>query len=205
MKKKTMAMLMVAAGTCAPLVWAQPVSWGGWRAGLNLDQLGTSVESTVAGNSLDGGGKVEVGASLNGAYGFELNDAVVLALGLSYHLHDLDVFSLSGGATSASLKLKNAYSVFLEPGYRVNDRSQVYARIAYEAGTMRSEATGTSASQKDVHGAGLGIGLRTRMSKNLYLQAEARRVNYDSARFEGDTVDFRATMTVGSVGLGYAF
>jgi len=41
--------------------------------------------------------------------------------------------------------------------------------------------------------------------QNLYLQVEANRIQYDSARFDGNTADFKTGATVGAVGIGYKF
>ena len=47
--------------------------------------------------------------------------------------------------------------------------------------------------------------MKTLFNKNTFLQVEVKQITFGSARFDGDTVDFTARGTAGSVGLGFMF
>jgi opacity protein-like surface antigen len=203
--KKVLFALAAAGSLLAPQVHAQAQNFGGFSLGANVDMNATHTETTISGTFINGVGQQTWGGSVQAAYAFVASEPLLVSLGATYSLADIDALKLSSPSGTALLKLKNAHSVYVEPGFAVSDKTLAYAKLSYEAGTLHGESSSAAAVSKDVHGAGFGIGLRTMVSKNLYLQAEARRVNYDSARFEGDTSDFKTSLTVGTVGLGYRF
>jgi opacity protein-like surface antigen len=86
----------------------------------------------------------------------------------------------------------------------LSEKTLGYAKVSYNTGTVQAES-GASSVSKDISGTGFGFGVRTLLSKNLYLQVEANRIQFDSARFADDTSDFKTTATVGTVGIGYKF
>ena len=204
MKKILMAVAILSTFGASQAL-AQVQSHTGFSLGANLALTSTNTEATLSGLNLNAVGQSSVGASVQAAFSYAAADSVLLSVGATYSLADIDALSFSSTSGSGSLKLKNAYSVYVEPGYPVADKTIAFARLSYEAATMRTEASGSSGRDKDIGGAGLGFGLRTLVTKNLYLQAEARRVAYNSDRFAGDTTDFKTSMTLGSVGLGYKF
>lgn len=203
--KKLLTAAAILGAFGASQAFAQVQSHTGFSLGANLALTSTNTEATVSGLNLNAAGQSSVGAAVQAAFSYAATDSVLLSVGATYSLADIDALSFSSSSGSGSLKLRNAYSVYVEPGYLVADKTIAFARLSYEAATMRAEASGSTALDKDIGGTGLGFGLRTLVSKNLYLQAEARRVVYNSARFAGDTTDFKTSMTVGSVGLGYKF
>lgn len=203
--KKLLTTVAILSTLGASQAFAQLQSHTGFSVGANLALTSTNTEATVSGLNLNAAGQSSVGAAVQAAFSYAATDSVLLSVGATYSLVDIDALSFSSTGGSGSLKLRNTYSVYLEPGYPVADRTIAFARLSYEAATMRAEASGITGRDRDIGGAGLGFGLRTLVTKNMYLQAEARRVAYNSARFDGDATDFKTSMTVGSVGLGYKF
>lgn len=177
------------------LASAQSGNFGGFSLGLNADLVAASTE--VSGTRY---GQQSVGASLQGAYGFAVSNTAVLSVGFTYGLADIN----AGESGTAKYKLKNAYSIYFEPGFNVSPATLAYFKLSYEAASANYEATGTSDS-KSIEGAGLGVGLRAMLSKNAYLQAEARQMQYNSARFAVPGVDFKSAATYGTIGVGYKF
>ena len=204
MKKLLLVSVFTGALFTSP-VFAQVQSFGGFSVGVNLDLTGTNTESTIGALAINSVGQSSAGGSVQAAFGYAATDSVLLSVGATYSLSEIPALSLASTTGSAKLKLKDAYTVYLEPAYLLSEKTLAYAKIGYEAGTMNAEATGIANSKKDISGLGIGLGLRTLLSKNLYFQAEARRVTYNSARFDNDTTDFKGSMTVGSVGVGYKF
>jgi len=165
--------------------------------------ISATTEASLGGVSINGIGQQSTNASLQAAYSFVASNVVLLSVGGTYNLSDVDAGTVSSGANTATLKLQKGASIYFEPGYALSDNTLGYAKISYNTGTVKGEST--SAVTKDVSGTGLGFGLRTLLSKNVYLQVEANRVQFDSARFDGDTTDFKTSATVGSIGIGYKF
>jgi opacity protein-like surface antigen len=203
--KKSLLVSAVAAALLSSPAFAQVQNFGGFSVGVNMDLTGTHTESTIGTLAINSVGQPSVGGSVQAAFGYAATDLVLLSVGATYSLNEIPALSLASTTGSSKLKLKDAYSVYVEPAYLISDKTLAYGKIGYEAGTMNTEATGLAASKKDINGAAIGLGLRTLISKNLYLQAEARRVAYNSARFDNDITDFKSSITVGSVGLGYKF
>ena len=63
----------------------------------------------------------------------------------------------------------------------------------------------TTEVSKNVTGSSCGVGIKTLFNKNTFLQIEVKQINFGAARFDGDTVDFTARGTSGSVGIGFMF
>lgn len=180
----------------ATLASAQANNFAGVSLGLNVDLVGANTE--VSSTRL---GQQSVTGSLQAAYGFAVSNTAVMALGITYSLADINA-----GESSATTKykLKDAYSIYFEPGFNVSSSTLAYAKLSYEAASARYEASANPDS-KSIDGAGLGVGLRTMLGKNAYLQVEARQVQYNSARFAAPALDFKSGASYGSIGFGYKF
>lgn len=203
MKKVLIAASLVA--TCfAPQAFAQAKNFEGFSVGLNAHLVSPTTEASLLGSSINGFGQQSAVGSIQGAYSFVASDAVVLSLGATYNLTDIDAGNATEGAATESLKIQNSGSIYFEPGFLASEKTLAYFKIAYEKCTVKKTDTGVSMT-KDVTGNSFGFGIRTLLSKNLFLQAEAKRVQFDSARFEGEDVDFKTSATVGTIGIGYKF
>lgn len=89
----------------------------------------------------------------------------VLGFGLTYSLGDLKAGHINAGGRSVDFKLKDLYSLYIEPGY--------------------------------------GLGIRTLLDRNLYLQIEYTQADYN--RKTPDFGTYRPMTTTGSIGLGFKF
>lgn len=195
---------LTASLAFATLASAQANNFGGFSLGLNADMTATSSEVTVSTVTGKGLGQQSVGASLQGAYGFSISPATVLSLGLTYSLADINAGELTiSGTGTGKYKLKNAYSVYIEPGFNISPSTLGYLKISYEAAAANADRVGGS-ENKDVNGVGLGVGMRALLAKNIYLQVEARQVQYNTVTFTG-AVDFKPAATYGTIGVGYKF
>jgi len=202
--KKFLILTSLAASCFAPQAFAQAKNFEGFSVALNAHVIAPTTEASLLGATINGFGQQSAVGSIQGAYSFIASDSVVLALGASYNLTDFDAGTVRDATSSATLKIQNSGSIYFEPGFLTSERTLAYLKISYEKGTVKEEANGTSLT-KDVTGNSFGFGIRTLLSKNLFLQAEAKRVQFDSARFEGDIVDFKTSATVGTIGIGYKF
>ncbi len=227
MNKKALA-LLVAAAFAAPTL-ASAKDFTGFGAGVELQLKSTGFEISEVSTYPDGfdswsqdlGGKQDVIGALNVWYGFNVTPSVVLQVGGTYDLGKTEAggWTYSNPDYSASFKVEESghYSLYLAPGYRVTPKTLVYGKIAYHS--MKGKASwsdsdsdsGTWFSTK-FSGLGLGAGVSTMLTSNIYAYAEAQHVMYgdktiDSGSGEGWTwtEKVKPTSTIGSIGIGWNF
>jgi hypothetical protein len=201
--KKVLIAAAVAASCIAPQAFAQTngaSGFTGFSAAANANASTSSTEVSGSGAYVDMG-KSSQDVSLQAAYGFALGNNYVLGLGATYALGDLKFGSASAGNLTASLKGKDAYSIYLEPGYAFSSSTLVYAKLAYLG--MKGEVEGSSRGSEDFSGVGYGVGVRHKLNKNLFLQGEITQADYSGETVAGTS--FKPSGTTGTVGIGYQF
>ena len=206
MKKSIeLAALAIAVVASTPVL-AQVSNFTGPSVGLSLDHVAVTseVRDSATGTDQNGLGQSSVGASVYGAYGFNLSNNMVLSVGASYSLTNAKAYELTNGGNSIVNKLKNQSSVYLEPGFLVSDKTLAYGKVSYEAAKFAAEITGQTDESKNIHGVGYGFGIRTMIDKAWSLQAEIKHVKYGSADLDA-TTSLKTTANIGSIGLGYKF
>lgn len=199
---KKFIVLAAAAAACSTSAFAQVSNFTGPSVGVNLDHTAVSNQITDASTDLDGLGQQSVGVSLQAAYGFDLSPSSVLSIGATYSLTDAKAGHIKDNST-VTFKGKNAYSIYLEPGVLISDKTLAYGKVSYESVKMSAEDTGGSDS-KNINGVGYGFGIRTMLDKAWSLQAEVKHVKYGSEALDSTTT-FKTSATIGTIGLGYKF
>ncbi len=202
--KKVLIAAAVAASCIAPQAFAQTngaSGFTGFSIGANANASTSSTEVSNVNGSVDLG-KSSQNVSLQAAYGVDLGNNYVLGLGATYALGDLKSGSASTGGFNANLKGKDAYSIYLEPGYAISNSTLVYGKLAYL--NMKGEVEGTGyRGSKNFSGVGYGIGVRHKLNKNLFLQGEIAQSEYSDESISGTT--YKPSATTGTVGIGYQF
>lgn len=199
MKKIIAAATLAITGTA----FAQVSNFTGYSAGVNMDHTAVTTKLSAGSATIDGLGQQSVGATLYGAYGVALDNNTVVNFGATYGLTNAKGGSTDDGSGPLTAKLKNQYSLYVEPGMLLNDKTLAYGKIAYNSAKIELDAQGDIGS-KSINGFGYGVGIRTMVDKNLSLNVEIKRVNYGQETTLDD-VGFKTTATVGSVGIGYKF
>ena len=184
--------------------FAQRASFEGASVGLSATLSSPTTEFTTGADQLKGLGWTSVGGGLQGAYSWNVGQASVVSVGATYQLNDISSGEFKSAPDFASLKKKNSYSVYVEPGFKVKEHTLAYAKIGYEGANMRLESTAASVD-RDINGASLGFGLRVLLDTHIYVQAEVKQTVYNSTAFNGQPVDFRTSATAGLIGIGYHF
>jgi len=176
---------------------------------------GAEVSATGATSNNSGTGSGSVG-KVTGIGGFDIgyNFNPNIAIGATYIPVDakLGTGTVDGGSVSG--KLKDHYTIYLEPAFVVNKDSSVYARIQYaHADLTLSGATGSN----KLEGWGAGVGLKTFLNANTFIRAEANYTEYDkisgtnvttSGGVEGSTtttVSGTPYLAQGIISIGYQF
>ena len=126
-------------------------------------------------------------------YGLPATNRIVMDLGASY----------VAGKSSSSLgydapELDKMYSLYVAPNLLLTDNTAIFAKISY------NRANGTAVMydgnyykdvSKTISGLGIGVGVTTYLTKDIYLKAEIERVNYGSDKYSvKDSED--ATITI---------
>ena len=98
------------------------------------------------------------------------------------------------------VKEKTHYSLAVEPGYVVNDKTLVFGILAYHSAKTEIEEVAGSAK---LSGVGYGIGFKYTLTDHIFLTGELQHVSYGSKTIGTYTV--KPSSTTGGIGLGYHF
>lgn len=200
--RKNILAAAVSACLVAPPVWAQASNFSGWSLGLNVNSASAWTEFIGGGTSAKINDSSQ-NANLQAAYGVVLGNHGVLSFGATYGLGDLKAGSISVGGRSVDFRLKNLYSLYVEPGYAVSDSWLAYAKLGYFGVRNGEESVDGVTHSKTFGGLGYGLGIRTMLDKNLYLQFEFIQADYNRKTIDFGT--YRPMTSTGSVGLGFKF
>jgi opacity protein-like surface antigen len=173
----------------------------GASVGIDMN-LNSATNKFVSGATSISFGESSVGGTLKAAYGLKVADKTVISLGGTYSLSDLKAGTVISGGTTTSIKGKNLWAIYLEPGLTVTDSTLVYVKAGYAS--MKGEVSQNAVSvSTDFNGYMYGAGIRTMIDKNLYFQVEALQLSLNSKNFSGVTVE--PSGTAANIGLGYKF
>ena len=228
MNKKTLTLLVAAAFAAPTLASAKDFTGFGAAVELQLKSTGSQYTESFTepgvysdSSSEDLGGKQDVIGAVNLWYGFNVTPTVVLQIGGTYDLGKTEAGGYAysdtdGDWESFEVKESNHYSLYLAPGYRVTPKTLVYGKIAYHSMKLKESYSdssgGSDSSSESFRGLGLGAGVSTMLTNNIFLYAEAQHVMYKektvfSATFGSGTYSekVKPTSTIGSIGIGYNF
>lgn len=196
--KKYIAITVFAAGFALSLqASAQGKNFEGFSIAVNGNSASVSTEASEGGLSEKFGDTSE-NFILQAAYGVSMGGNGILGLGGTYTLADFNAGSLRGG----SLKGKDMYSLYIEPGFMFNASTLVYAKASYL--NMKGEVSfpGLSGSE-NFDGLGYGAGVRVAFGKTAFWQIELTQSDYNSKSIDG--VGFKPSALNRTVGVGYRF
>lgn len=184
---------------------AQTSNFEGFSGGLNLNAVAATTQIELFDTTLDGIGQQSYNASLQGAYGFVTGPSSIISIGASYGLGKSKAGEISDGTDSINISAKNQLSIYVEPGFLVGNSTLVYGKLSYEKAKIEGSSSDGDSASTSINGTGIGAGSRTMLNKTTYLQVEFKRVSYRSTTFgDGDT-SFKASATLGTIGIGMKF
>jgi outer membrane immunogenic protein len=203
--KKIFFALTVASNLLATgLANAGTADFVGPSVGINLNaqSMSNKVSGTVFGSNVSGTfGESSFGASLKGAYGVALSEKSVLSLGGTYALVDAKAGTVVVGSNTGRFVGKNAWTIYLEPGVLVADKTILFGKVGYAS--IKGDTEGVTSIPTNFTGSSYGIGLRSMIDKNLYVEVEALQFSFSSKVISG--VTYKPSGTQANVGLGYKF
>lgn len=191
----------IAGALAAPQAFAQANNFAGFNVGVN-GNLATSSTEINTGDLSANVGDASQNASVEVVYDFDLGGSGVLGLGGTYSLTSLKSGSLVMAGSNMELRNKDLFTVYVEPGYALNNAILLYVKIAYVGGKGERTLNGVVGSQ-NYYGTGYGAGARALLNKHLYLQAEFLQSEYGERPIDG--MPYKPSSTTGSIGLGLKF
>jgi len=160
-------------------------------------------------DSLDNAGAdfddTDFGLTLGADYGFGVSDDAVILVGASWS-DKSDMGSISGADGSLSTELDPSYMLYVAPGVKVGDSSLLYAKLSYSEaeGTLSVQTSEFSGSlSQDDKAVGYGVGFRSYLTDNVFLNAEIEHIEYEYSL--ADTLTIDAPITRASVTVGMSF
>lgn len=229
--KNTLIKLAAVATLGAPLaVFAQAKSFEGFygEAGLGYG----SFTSSFSGGTLTGQGPNtgytnsyavpdlninSIIGSIGVGYNFALTNEYILGVGASYSPSRSSSSSTTptvGGVAQnpGNGAVQNIYSVYLSPGYALDNNSLVYAKVGYTGATAVFDGTTPNVN---LTGYVLGLGFKKIIDANLYGYIEGKYASYGSTDLQPTALSGSPYLTNNGsmsakgmdviVGVGYKF
>ena len=198
-------------------------NFDGLSVGLNFQKKSTTVKvsgdltykdsgvkQSIASEGI-GVGKTDLLTEINIDYGYQVTDEFLAIMGLSYSLNDGDKIkgyqkSYHANYTdkSASAETDNVLTLYIGPAYEISNNVLGYAKLYYQNFDLdTTNNVGFSSGSYEVHSYGLGIGMKSQLTKNLFINTEISRQMYDDSSFVDHSLDTGST--IASIGLSYNF
>lgn len=201
-----MKVILVGAALAGALLstaaFSQATNLGGPSMGIDFNLSHASSKFRVGNNTFnpdDQSGDVGVRA----AYGFALGDKFLLGVGATYGLGDMKAGTTSVGGVSYELTGKEQYSLYVEPGFPLSASTLAYGKVFYQNTKWETQPSLGAKMSDNFDGTGYGLGLRSMLTSNAYVQVELSQIEYSERSFNG--LASKPSATVGSLGVGYKF
>ena len=215
------AIALLASSTS---LMAQSKSFEGLSAGIGLSVIGVEIAGSNAQASGDTStgtvGKITEIASLDLSYGFAASSNFVIGVGASYTPGKAKAGSGSltdgtaggsDGSGSATVTIKDPYTVYVMPTYVLNKDSALFAKIGYTQADVTTTSAGratVTSGPGNLEGWAYTIGSKNMLTNNTYLSVEATYSDYDTlsaTMSNGTTVTGSPKTIQGTVSIGYKF
>jgi len=180
---KLSAIALLASSTS---LMAQSKSFEGASIGLFGSMIGAEVDGKVtdSNNAVSTGsiGKVTPVAGLDASYTFATGSNGFFGIGATYLAGEAE-FGLGNADSSSDAtktfkgKIKDHYSVYIQPGYAVSKDSAVYGKFSYNHADFN--VSNAVKQPGNLEGWGYGVGLKTFLNANTFIQVEASYTEYD--------------------------
>jgi hypothetical protein len=140
--------------------------------------------SSVTSSSID--------STFQAQYEFSASEKFLIGVGASADHGEL-VFGRWVSANT-DIKMKDRYSLYVAPGYAIDDTTLIYAKLAYISGTFYDPASTI------LPGTGYGVRMKIMGGSNIFSQAELSTNDYANREYLNATDSFRINALTLSVG-----
>ncbi len=167
----------------------------GFSAGFNVNSTKADTKLVDPAGPFDGYLKRNsTTGTIFGQYSYAASENVLLTVGASYDVKDTQL--------SDTTKLKNHYAVYFEPGYVIDKSTLIFGKIGYHRAKVNADDNGSVVSAS-FHGTGYGVGVRHKLDKQLFVQAELEQVKYSQKTL--NTAQLTPHTPSIKMGIGYQF
>lgn len=185
-----------------------PVTAGDFT-GLSVWAGGQKISTDAKFGDIDDGSRFEfgssdVGLSFGADYGVALSERGRLFFGVSWS-DSVPLGGFAADGTVASMKAKDAVSLYVAPGAKISDSTLIYLKASY------SESKGVLNGVSRVDGPfyfsdtdksfGYGIGLRTYLTEKIFLNAEYEAIEYEYSL--AGTISIDASVNRSTLAFGF--
>jgi outer membrane immunogenic protein len=205
MKKKLLALTLALSATTA---FAQPSNFEGFSAGVSIGAVG--VDTKVSSNDGYGFnlGESNIIPGIDLSYSMTIDKQMLIGFGFTYDLTKSKSGEITGDG-SIGLETKDHYSVYVQPQYLLNNTTAVFGKLGYHK--IKGAISGSYAASftsESFTGIGYGVGIKTFIDKNLFIQVEGQIVDFKKKSFDyggGEVVSYKPKSSAGIITLGYKF
>lgn len=199
-----------------PPAMAQATHWQGLfgqvGVGYQQHQMKTTsgTRSTTGGDYFftgDSSSTNSFGLNLSGGYSLALSDSFLLGLGVDYSplstpYADFQAYYPERDVTArGKWRILNSYSIFITPGWAIDDSKLAYAKLGYAAAQKQ-----TTVKTYNMSGWTVGLGYKQFIHKQLYAFGELNYADYGNiANRPGFSGSSKVTAFNVLLGLGYKF
>jgi opacity protein-like surface antigen len=203
MKLNQIAAASVLAVIVSTPAFADTSNFEGFSAALGLSFNGGNTKLSVEGDSIDLGKNSQVGVvDLN--YGFAMDKSFVLGTGIALDLGKSKLGEIGFDEGTLSLKTKNHYSIYVQPTWVLNKSTGIFVKLGYNH-TKGTATFGDESGSAKFKGTRYGVGIKTFVDNNLFVQVEAGMANFKSKSFDEGDLTIKPKMTRATVSVGYRF
>jgi hypothetical protein len=185
-------------------VLAQAKNFAGPSIAINGSFNGGNLAMSEGGDTLKFGEQSNV-LGLDAAYTFPVDNNFFIALGATYDLGKTKAGGTTGSVT-AKAELDEHKSIYLQPGYTINNSTAIFGKVGYHEadGTLNVTVGNASGSLSGTfEGWSYGLGLKSFFNNNSFVQIEGGVTEYDSK--SGLGVNFEPTVVSATISIGYKF
>jgi opacity protein-like surface antigen len=168
--------------------------------GIGYDSAKDSITDSVGTGNSKENNWVSV---LDLSYGIIASKDLVFSLGGTYSLKNSET-----KGEDFDTKLKNRYSIYLEPTYLLNQNTGIFLNLSYNKAKMSAAADDGVTLSEDVDAFGYGVGIKNFVDKNLFVKAQVNYVKYGShntTASDGEATTISPKTTTALISVGYKF
>jgi opacity protein-like surface antigen len=176
----------------------------GYSSQTYTGKLTTADENVL---SIDNG-KNDFSSLIDLSYGVNLEKNFSLSIGGTYDLTKSKVKLVDLDGDNVSTELKDHYSIYIQPTYVINDNTGIFGKLNYNFAKNVGKITGgTETSTKNLEGWGYGLGIKTFLNANTFVQVEGNYVDYDthSVTIDDNVISVNPKVLSALISIGYKF
>ena len=183
----------------------EKVNFTGAGIAVGIDSTYNGVQYQAGSRSESTNGKSIV-LGLDASYGFNLSENWVATAGMTYGMGSpsMGISPSANYPSGIKASLKNRYSFYVAPGYRISPKWLVYGKLSWQHANSVYTVPDVPALEASHAGFGYAIGIKTALTEHLEASFELQSVKYKQADMPGGATAKPKT-TEAILSLGYRF